>query len=85
MSVILAKPARSGSGGSGGVGSWSTPPESVQSDGSVTVYTVGGSAPTDVNADGIIYPSGTVWSFGGGQITVSIGGGSGPTQFIRYR
>lgn len=82
MSVILAKPAQGGS--SSGVGAWSTPPESPAADGSVTVYTVGGSAPTDVNADGIIYPSGTVWTYLLGQITISLSG-AGPVSWMRYR
>lgn len=70
--------------GSGGIGAWNTPAESPAADGSVTVFTVGSEAPTDVLADGVIYPSGTAWTFAGGQITISIGG-VGPTSFIRYR
>ncbi len=70
---------------SGGIGAWSTPPETPASDGSVKIFTVGITTPTDVLADGTIYPSGTVWTFLAGQITISIGGGAGPTQFIRYR
>ncbi len=69
---------------SSGVGTWSTPAETPLPDGSVTVFTVGSSAPTDVLADGTIYPSGTAWTFLAGQITLNIGG-AGPTQFIRYR
>lgn len=68
----------------GGVGSWSTPPESPAADGSVKVYTVGSTAPTDILADGAIYPSGTVWTHSSNQITISLGG-VGPTSFIRYR
>lgn len=68
----------------GSVGSWSTPPETPLSDGSVTIFTVGSTEPTDVLCDGIIYPSGTMWTFSSSQITLDIGG-LGPTQFIRYR
>ncbi len=70
---------------SGGIGAWNTPSQTPLPDGSVTVFTVGSSAPTDVLVDGVIYPSGTVWTFLAGQITISIGDGAGPTQFIRYR
>lgn len=71
-------------GGTGGVGTWSTPVETPSSNGSTTVFTVGSSAPTDLLIDGAIYPSGTVWTYGANQVTVSIGG-AGPTSFIRYR
>ena len=50
----------------GGVGAWSTPPESP--DGTITVFTVGSSAPTDVVADGtmIFTPD---YSYASSQIT----------------
>lgn len=70
--------------GGGGVGAWKTPIEAVAADGSVTIFTVGSSAPTDVIADGTSYFSGQGYTFAAGQITFNIGGG-GPTQFVRYR
>jgi hypothetical protein len=53
-------------GSGGGVGAWSTPPESP--DGTITVFTVGASAPTDVVADGamIFTPD---YSYASNQIT----------------
>lgn len=68
----------------GGVGSWSTPPETPQPDGSVTVFTVGGTAPTDVIADGVQYFEGIGYTYAAGQITFNLGG-AGPTQYVKYR
>lgn len=65
----------------GGVGAWSTPPEAVASDGSVTVFTVGATAPTDVVSDGIMLYNGFGYTYAGTQITLD----NGPTQYIRYR
>lgn len=68
---------------SGGVGAWSTPPEAPVEDGSVLIFTVGSSAPTDVVRDGIsVYPT-VNYTFAAGQITFT--DGNGPTQYIRYR
>lgn len=65
----------------GGVGAWSTPVETPVSDGSVTVFTVGSSAPTDVVSDGSFLYNGAGYTFAAGQITFT----NGPTQFVRYR
>jgi len=72
------------SSSSGGVGAWSIPVETPAADGSVTVFTVGATAPTDVIGDGTMYFEGAGYTFSSGQITFNIGGG-GPTQFVRYR
>jgi len=66
---------------SAGIGPWSTPPESPSPDGSVLVFTVGASAPTDVVADGIQLFDGVGYTYSVGQITLV----NGPTQYIRYR
>lgn len=72
-----------GGGGSGsgtsGVGAWSTPPEVPNK--SITVFTVGASAPTDVVADGINYYSGSGYTYAAGQITFS----QPPRNYVRYR
>jgi len=52
---------------SGGVGAWSAPPESP--DGSNLIFTVGGSAPTDVEADGLLQFSPMYYNYSTGQIT----------------
>ncbi len=69
-----------------GIGLWSTPPEVVSATGSVTAFTVGSVAPTDVIADGIVYylNNGYTYSAATGKITFDIGG-AGPTQYVRYR
>lgn len=70
--------------GSGGVGAWSTPPETPAVNGTTTVFTVGASAPTDVVADGMMYFDGKGYTYSGSQITFDIGG-LGPVNYVRYR
>lgn len=65
----------------GALPAWSTPPESPAPDGSVTVFTVGSSAPTDVVSDGTFLFNGFGYTYTAGHITLV----NGPTQFIRYR
>jgi len=67
-----------------GIGLWSTPAETPAADGSVTAFTVGSTAPTDVIADGVVYYAGQGYTYSGGRITFNIGG-AGPTQYVRYR
>jgi len=64
---------------SSGVGAWTTPPESP--DGSNLVFTAGDTAPTDVNADGVLLFDGLGYTYSAGQITFV----NPPTQFVRYR
>lgn len=64
----------------GSAGSWSTPPEAVNRDGSVLVFTTT-SQPNEVLADGVIYVENFGYTYAGGQITLT----NGPTQYIRYR
>lgn len=66
---------------SSGVGAWSTPPEAPAPNGSILVFTVGATAPTDVVADGITYYAGAGYTYAGTQITFT----NGPTQYVRYR
>lgn len=64
---------------SGGVGAWQTPVESPN--GVITTFTVGGSAPTDVVADGASFYQGAGYSYAAGQITFD----NPPAQYVRYR
>ena len=64
-----------------GAGAWSIPPEAVDSEGAVTVFTVGAEAPTDVVSDGSMLIEGFGYTYDSGQITLD----NGPTQYIRYR
>ena len=77
--VILARPR--GGATASGVGAWSTPAEAVAGDGSVTVFTVGASAPTDVIADGSVCFAGIEYTYAASQITFI----NGPSQYVRYR
>lgn len=61
------------------VGIWHTPPETP--DGTITVYTVGASAPTDVVADGATLFQGQGYTFAAGQITLV----NPPVYYVRYR
>jgi hypothetical protein len=70
---------RTTTGSSSGVGAWSTPAETP--DGIITVFTVGGSAPTDVSSDGVLLFEGVGYTYAAGQITLS----NAPTQSVRYR
>lgn len=63
----------------GGSSAWSTPPENPN--GVITVFTVGGSAPTDVVADGIAFYPNAGYTYAAGQITFV----NPPTQYVRYR
>lgn len=65
--------------GSSGPTSWTTPVETPN--GTVTVFTVGSSAPTDVVADGILMYNGAGYSYASNQITFK----DPPSQYVRYR
>jgi hypothetical protein len=64
---------------SGGVGSWSTPPETPN--GVILTFTVGASAPTDVEADGLLNFSPAYYTYAGGQITFI----NPPSFSVHYR
>ncbi len=63
---------------SGGVGAWSTPPESP--DGSNLIFSVS-AEPTDVEADGLLQFSPAYYTYAGGQITFI----NPPTFSVHYR
>lgn len=63
----------------GGVGSWQTPVEVP--DGVITTFTVGATAPTDVNADGTMFFLNAGYTLVGNQLTFT----NPPTQYVRYR
>lgn len=66
-------------GGGGGIGAWSTPTETPDS--SITVFTVGSTPPTDVEADGVLQFDGSGYTFAAGQITFV----NPPTSSVHYR
>ena len=65
----------------GGVGAWSTPPESP--DGTITVFTVGASAPTDVVSDGALMFAPTDYSFDINTGTITFI--NSPVNTVKYR
>lgn len=67
--------------GGGGVGSWSTPPQTPNS--STLIFTVGSSAPTDVVSDGLLRFSPDDYTFAAGQITFN--SNIPPTYSVKYR
>jgi hypothetical protein len=68
-------------GGGGGVSTWSTPPESP--DGTITVFTVGASAPTDVVSDGALMFAPTAYSFDINTGTITFI--NSPVNTVKYR
>lgn len=63
----------------GGVGAWKTPTPAP--DGTTTVFTITGGAPTDVVADGINMFNGFGYTYAANTLTFD----NPPTQWVRYR
>jgi hypothetical protein len=68
-----------GSSTGGGVGAWSTPPETPNS--IITAFTVGATAPTDVVADGVNLYEGEGYTYAASTVTFT----NPPAEFVRYR